>query len=110
MFPSRLDRGREPTMDIGPSGERHINIRGNPVQNPICACCHHRGFVTGKNTHIHSHRGKNKRQDLRKKKMGGPNDQDMSSTWFHFELKILEHLTQLGSRNWALVCVCVDML
>jgi hypothetical protein len=27
--------------------------------------------------------------------MGGPNDQDMSSTWFHFELKILKHLTTL---------------
>ena len=25
--------------------------------------------------------------------MGGPNDQGMSSTWFHFKLKILEHLT-----------------
>ena len=31
--------------------------------------------------------------------MGGPNDQGMSSTLFHFELKILEHLTMV-SRAW----------
>ena len=43
--------------------------------------------TTDTRTHTkNTHRGKNK-------KMGGPNDQGMSSTWFHFELKILKRLT-----------------
>ena len=33
--------------------------------------------------------------------MGGPNDQGTSSTWFHFELKILEHLTMASRARLA---------
>ncbi|XP_039795685.1 uncharacterized protein LOC120661062 [Panicum virgatum] len=44
---------------------------------------------------MHSHRGKNKRQDLRKKKMGGPNDQASQIA------SVLGNIEQLNGSNYA---------
>ena len=40
--------------------------------------------------------------------MGGPNDQGMSSMWFHFEFKILELLTLLASAALALALAALS--
>ena len=88
--------GTDHEMSV-PPGEQHINRRGKPRSKKTTDPCvlPSPGITTDIQTHTlrtHIHRGKNK-------KMGGPNDQGMSSTWFHFELKILEHLT-MASRVW----------
>ena len=103
-IPCRPDQGRQPTQNDGGSPRCATGIN-NGVRTPCKGTDRLPLPTPGKlqppytNTHIRSHRGKNQRQDLRNKKMGGPNDQGMLSMWFLFELKILKHLT-MASRAW----------